>query len=182
MKNDKSKLIQLIHIAKSQLNIDDFSYREILKRLTNKTSSTKCTVVELHKVLHELQGKGAKVKWFAKRGAKPTAYSPATGEVKVKSEIAHKIRAVWIMMGKHGFLRDPSEKALNAYMRKIMNQGKTVLTLNVGALKDDEASRFLEILKKWHKRVIVKALTEKGYAPHSKANYDATVEFYNEVM
>ncbi|EER46139.1 E16 protein [Actinobacillus minor NM305] len=182
MKNDKSKLIQLIHIAKSQLNIDDFSYREILKRLTNKTSSTKCTVVELHKVLHELQGKGAKVKWFAKRGEKPTAYSPATGEVKVKSEIAHKIRAVWIQMGKHGFLRDASEKALNAYMRKVMNQGKTVLTLNVGALKGDEASRFLEILKKWHKRVMVKALTEKGYELHSKANYDATVEFYNEVM
>lgn len=47
--------------------------------------------------------KGAKVKHFAKRGTKPTAYSPATGEVKVKSEIAHKIRAVWIQMGKHGF-------------------------------------------------------------------------------
>lgn len=180
--SEKAKLIQLIHIGKQQLNMDEFSYREMVKRLTNKTSSTKCTVVELLKILHEMQQKGAKVKHFAKRGAKPTAYSPATGEVKVKSEIAHKIRAVWIQMGKHGFLRDASEKALNAYMRKVMNKGKTVLALNVGALKGEEASRFLEILKKWHKRVMVKALTEKGYELHPKANYDATVELYNEVM
>lgn len=60
MKTDKTKLIQLVHIAKQQLNIDDLSYREILKRLTNKTSSTKCTIVELHKILHELQKKAQK--------------------------------------------------------------------------------------------------------------------------
>lgn len=73
---DKAKLIQLIHIAKSQLAMDDLSYREMLKRLTNKTSSTKCTVVELHKVLHELQTKGAKVKYFAKRSKKTDRLQP----------------------------------------------------------------------------------------------------------
>ena len=122
--SEKAKLIQLIHIGKQQLNMDEFSYREMVKRLTNKTSSTKCTIVELHKILHELQQKGAKVKWFAKRGTKSTAYSPATGEIKVKSEIAHKIRAVWIQMGKQGFLQDGSEKALNSYMRKSDEQRK----------------------------------------------------------
>lgn len=170
---DKAKLIQLIHIGKQQLNMDDFSYREMVNRLTNKTSSTKCTVVELHKILHELQQKGAKVKWFAKRGTKPTAYSPATGEVKVKSEIAHKIRAVWIQMGKHGFLADSSEKALNSYMRKVMNRGKSVLILNVGALNGNEASRFLEILKQWHKRVMLKTLAEKyGCIASKETSYD----------
>ena len=173
---DKAKLIQLIHIGKQQLNMDDFSYREMVNRLANKTSSTKCTIVEL-------QQKGAKVKWFAKRGTKPTAYSPATGEVKVKSEIAHKIRAVWIQMGKHGFLTDPSEKALNSYMRKVMNRGKSVLALNVGALNGNEASRFLEILKRWHRRVMLKAISEKGYElGDPEASYDTVTEYFNEVM
>lgn len=179
---DKAKLIQLIHIAKSQLNMDDLSYRELLKRLTNKTSSTKCTVVELHKVLHELQTKGAKVKYFAKRGKKPTAYSPATGETAVKSQIANKIRAVWITMGKHGFLNDPSEKALNAYVRKVMNKNRSVLVLNVGALDGNDAAKMLEILKKWHKRVMIKALSGKTYTVDPKISYDELVEWYNEVM
>lgn len=183
MKTDKTKLIQLVHIAKQQLNIDDLSYREILKRLTNKTSSTKCTVVELHKVLHELQKKGAKVKWFAKSTKKPTAYSPATGETPVKSEITHKIRAVWITMSKHGFLRDSSEQALNAYMRKIINKNRSVLVLNVGALDVNDASYILEILKKWHKRVMIEALIAHGFeVENSKANYDTILEYYNEVM
>ncbi|QIW15832.1 hypothetical protein A4G20_05555 [Pasteurellaceae bacterium RH1A] len=173
---DKAKLIQLIHIGKSQLNMDDFSYREMLKRLTNKTSSTKCTLVELHKVLHELQAKGAKVKWFAKRSPKPTAYSPATGERAVKSDIAHKIRAIWINMGKQGFLADPSEKALNAYMRKIMNVGRKVLVLNVGALDSGDAGYFLEILKQWHKRVMLQALKGHGCLMSAQSSYEQVVE------
>lgn len=178
--SDKAKLIQLIHIGKQQLNMDEFSYREMVKRLTNKTSSTKCTVAELHKILHEIQQKGAKVKYFAKRGAEPTAYSPTTGEVIVKSEITHKIRAVWIQMDKHGILRDNSEKALNAYMRKVMNQGKIVLALNVGALKGNEASRFLEILKQWHKRMMLKILAEKyGCFVSKETSYDELCLVFN---
>lgn len=181
---DKAKLIQLIHIAKSQLNMDDLSYRELLKRLTNKTSSTKCTVVELHKVLHELQTKGAKVQYFAKRGKKPTAYSPATGETTVKSEIVHKIRAVWITMGKHGFLNDPSEKALNAYMRKVINKSTRPTTaLNVGALQPNEASRLLEILKKWHKRVMMQAIDKVEKTDwEPKVSYERVAGYFEEVM
>ncbi|ASU16898.1 MULTISPECIES: gp16 family protein [Actinobacillus] len=182
MKTDKTKLIQLVHIAKQQLNIDDLSYREILKRLTNKTSSTKCTIVELHKILHELQKKGAKVKWFAKSAKKTTAYSPATGETPVKSEITHKIRAVWIQMGKHGFLRDASEKALNAYMRKIINKNRSVLVLNVGALDVNDASQLLEILKKWHFRVMKKAVEEKTRRDVVGENYDLMLRMYDEIM
>ena len=149
----KPKLIQLIKIGQKQLGMDDLSYRTMLKRLTNKESSTKLTVVELHKVIFELQQKGAKITYFAKKSPKPTAYSPATGTQNVKSQIAHKIRAVWINMNKDGLLRDGSEKALNAYARKVF-KNRNPLPLNVGALNDAEASRLLEILKKWHARVL----------------------------
>lgn len=149
---DKPKLIQLIKIGQNQLNMDDDSYRAMLKRLTNKTSATKLTVVELHKVIHELQQKGAKITFFPKRGSKPQDYSPATGERPVKSEITHKIRAVWIEMGNSGMLRDSSEQALNAYARKIFKNRPTLL-LNVGALNSQEATQLLEMLKQWQKRV-----------------------------
>lgn len=182
MKTEKARLVQLVHIGKQQLNIDDESYRAMLKRLTNKTSSTKCTVVELHKVLHELQSKGAKVTWFAKSAKKPTAYSPATGETKVKSEITHKIRAVWITMGKHGFLKDPSEQALNAYVRKVINKNRKTLVLNVGALESNEAAKMLEILKKWHKRLMIKGLSGETYTVDPKISYDALKEWYDEVV
>lgn len=149
---DKAKLIQLVKIGQKQLNMDDDSYRAMLKRLTNKTSATKLTVVELHNVIHELQRKGAKITFFARRGTKPTNYSPATGERPVKSEITHKIRAVWIEMGKAGMLRDSSEQALNAYARKVFKNRPTLL-LNVGALNSQEATQLLEMLKQWQKRV-----------------------------
>lgn len=152
VKMNKPKLIQLVKIGQKQLNMDDESYRAMLKRLTNKNSATKLTIVELHKVIHELQQKGAKITFFAKRGAKPTAYSPMTGERPVKSEITHKIRAVWIAMGKAGMLRDHSEKALNAFARKVFKHRSPML-LNVGALNDREATRLLEMLKQWQKRV-----------------------------
>ncbi|WP_370429615.1 gp16 family protein [Actinobacillus pleuropneumoniae] len=158
--SEKAKLIQLIHIGKQQLNMDEFSYREMVKRLTNKTSSTKCTVVELLKILHEMQQKGAKVKYFAKRGAKPTDYSPATGEARVKSEIAHKIRAVWIEMGKHGFLEDRSEQALNKFIRNMLNRGRVkrgecLLLVYVNTLDQRQAMSVLEALKSWHKRQMI---------------------------
>lgn len=149
---DKSKLIQLVKIGQNQLNMSDESYRAMLKRLTNKASATKLTIVELHKVIHELQQKGAKITFFAKRGSKPTTYSPMTGERPVKSEITHKIRAVWIAMGKAGMLRDSSEQALNTYARKVFKNRPTLL-LNVGALNSQEATQLLEMLKQWQKRV-----------------------------
>lgn len=149
---DKAKLIQLVKIGQNQLNMDDDSYRAMLKRLTNKTSATKLTTVELHKVIHELQQKGAKITFFARKPLTPTACSPATGERPVKSDITHKIRAVWIEMGKAGMLRDSSEQALNAYARKVFKNRPTLL-LNVGALNSQEATQLLEMLKQWQKRV-----------------------------
>lgn len=149
---EKPKLIQLVKIGQNQLNMCDEDYRTMLQRLTNKKSATKLTVVELHKVIHELQQKGAKITLFARKKAKPSDYSPATGERPVKSEITHKIRAVWIAMGKAGMLRDSSEKALNIYARKVFKHRSPIL-LNVGALDDREATQLLEMLKKWQKRV-----------------------------
>lgn len=161
-RSNKSKMIQMVKIGQKQLGMDDYSYRAMLERLTGKTSTTKCTISELSKVLFELKQKGAKLAWFgvAKSAMKPTAYSPATGSQAVKSDITHKIRAVWIEMGKHGFLEDRSEQALNKFIRNMLNRGRAkrgecLLLVYVHTLEQRQATQVLEALKSWHKRQMV---------------------------
>lgn len=181
--SEKARLIQLVKIGQRQLAIADEEYRLMLKRLTGKESATKCTVVDLHKVIYELQQKGAKITWFARKPMKTTAYSPTTGSQKVKTSIAHKIRAIWINMGKDGLLKDSSEKALNAFVRKIVNQHRSILVLNVASLVQSDASHILEILKKWHKRVLIERLeAQTGEKIQKKASYETVINYYNEVF
>lgn len=146
----KPKLIQLIHIAKQKLAIDEFSYRTMLERLTGKNSTKEMTTAQLMQVLAEMESKG--FKRTAKRH-----HSPVTSKAVVKSNIAHKIRAIWIDMAKKGMVRDGSERALNAWVRGVVNPiyatwGSNIQILNVGALNDQMASLVLERLKKWQAR------------------------------
>lgn len=89
MRLTKEKAIQLIHIAKQQLRMDELSYRMLLKNITGKTSSTKMTISELVKVLTEMEAKGFRT--TVKNGYR---YSPRTKKAVVKSNITHKIRAI----------------------------------------------------------------------------------------
>lgn len=150
MRLTKEKAIQLIHIAKQQLRMDELSYRMLLNELTGKNSTKQMTMTELMKVLSAMENKGFKK--TTKRH-----HSPTTENAKVNSLIAHKIRAIWIEMSKQGLVRDGSETALNAWMRGVVNpiyqkRGQNIQVLNVGALRDDMASLVLERLKKWQAR------------------------------
>ena len=150
MYQTKPKLIQLIHIAKQKLAMDEYSYRAMLERVTGKTSCNEMSVAELMKVEAEMEAKG-----FKKTSRRN--HSPSGKSAVVKSRIAHKIRAIWIEMSKQGLLRDGSETALNAWVRGVVNpiyqkRDQNIQILNVGALRDDMASLVLERLKKWQAR------------------------------
>ena len=152
MYQTKPKLIQLIHIAKQKLSMDEFSYRAMLERLTGKTSCKEMTIVELMRVQAEMESKG-----FKKTSR--SHHSPSAKSAVVKSNIAHKIRAIWIEMSKQGLARDGSENALNVWVRGVVNPILTAqnkpLALNVGALNDQMAGLVLERLKKWQARGLV---------------------------
>lgn len=147
--HSKAKYIQLIHIAKQKLAMDELSYRAMLERLTGKHSTTKMTLPELMKVMGELEQKG-----FQK--TRKRHHSPSTATAKPQSKIAHKIRAIWIDMHKQGIIRDGSEQALNRWMWKIahpvLRRQNKPLALNVGALDDKTAIMVIERLKKWQGR------------------------------
>ena len=149
MRLTKEKAIQLIHIAKQQLRMDELSYRMLLNELTGKNSTKQMTIMQLIKVLEAMENKGFKK--TAKRH-----HSPTTENAKVNSLIAHKIRAIWIEMSKQGLVRDGSENALNVWVRGVVNPILTAqnkpLALNVGALNDQMAGLVLERLKKWQAR------------------------------
>lgn len=55
----KQKLIRVLHTGKSSLKWDDETYRAVLARCTGgKTSSTKCSLAELEKVLEYMHNSG----------------------------------------------------------------------------------------------------------------------------
>ncbi|WP_249960842.1 gp16 family protein [Histophilus somni] len=147
--HSKAKYIQLIHIAKQKLAMDELSYRAMLERLTGKHSTKQMTLPELMKVMGELEQKG-----FQK--TRKRQHSPSTATAKPQSKIAHKIRAIWIDMHKQGIIRDGSENALNKWVRSIVNpileKQNQPLALNVQSLNNQMASLVLERLKKWQQR------------------------------
>ena len=54
----KKKMMQLVHIGKNKLKLDDGTYREMLYQVTGKTSSKDCTVAALRKVVDRMETLG----------------------------------------------------------------------------------------------------------------------------
>ena len=136
IKSMKHKYIRLIHIAKSQLNIDDDTYRHLLQALTQKSSTKIMTIRELKKVVDNLKAKGFKVKPPKKVG-KITATKP----------IHKKIRSLWLELAEAGEVKNRSEKAINSYVKRIT--GVEVMDW----LTEKQAMVVIESLKCWQARI-----------------------------
>ncbi|WP_413190164.1 gp16 family protein [Psychrobacter sp. AT9] len=57
----KKKMMQLVHIGKNKLGLDDGTYREMLWQVTGNRSSKDCTVAALRKVIEHMETHGFKV-------------------------------------------------------------------------------------------------------------------------
>jgi phage gp16-like protein len=159
--NNRKQLIQLIHIAKGQLVLDDETYRVMLLNLTGKDSCSAMSIKELESVLTDMETRG--FKRVLKSGKTPSKkrMSPKGGRAK-HAEI-DKIRAIWISMAKQGFVRDNSETALDAYVRRMTNHSDKVGVDHVAWCNADQAYSVLESLKRWHRRVMIDGLKERGW-------------------
>lgn len=134
--DSKPRLIQLIHIAKSQLGMDDDTYRNMLQQLTQKDSTKLLTVGQLNRVITHLQGLGFTIK--SKTNPK---------QVAAKDPQAQKIRALWRELHTLGQVTDPTEKALSAYVKRITS------IESLAWLNTQQATQVIETLKKWILRV-----------------------------
>lgn len=98
----KKKLVQLIHIGKSKLCLDDETYRTLLETTTGKTSTKEMTLGELDKVMTRLK----------QLGFTPTAPKSA-GKIKQDKEPQAKlIRHLWAYLAQFGGSQRPQRKSL----------------------------------------------------------------------
>lgn len=137
MKINRVKSIQLIHIAKSQMGMDTDTYRQMLLSITGKTSTSEMNPGQLNKVLAAMKAKGFVVKPSRKeRTMRLLADSP---QVK-------KLCALWLEMYHQGKVRDNSEAALQAWVKRETGVD------SLKWLEPGMASLCIEKLKKWQKR------------------------------
>lgn len=134
MKN-RQQFIQLIHIAKSQLGLDDATYRAMLAGLELPESTTKMSVPELVKVLEHLKSKGFKVR------------SKATDRSQAADDQSKMMRGLWLELHDLGHVRDASEAALMAWVKR--ETGVAALQW----LNTKQAQTTIEKLKQWRRRV-----------------------------
>lgn len=138
---NKPKLIQLIHIGKSKLCLDDETYRSLLVSMTSKDSTKTMNIGELNKVLARLKQLGFVVT-HKKKDPKPID-NQASLDIEQQIKL---IRHLWLELHALGAVRNSSEQALATY---IQNQTKT----DIGNINSRQASNIIERLKKWLTRV-----------------------------
>ncbi|WP_022944636.1 gp16 family protein [Pseudoalteromonas ruthenica] len=150
----KSKLIQLIHIAKNQLALDDETYRVVLLSVTGKKSCKEMDSKQLSETLDYLKKCGFK----SHSNGNKKRISPKTS-VSQLGEVT-KVRAIWITMHKQGFVNDGSETALDAFVNRILNRRKIGenVSFHTQFLTYKQAYPVLEALKRWHMREMIQHL------------------------
>ena len=101
----RKKLIQLIHIAKSKLQMSDGDYRALLNGVGGKASSAELTVAELEQVLRAMKSLGFTVKKLPVTELDRGLASDA--------QLAY-IKGMWELVS-----REKTERALNRFVRRI---------------------------------------------------------------
>lgn len=146
----EKRLIAQIHIGKTQLGLDDETYRALLRRCTGKISCTDMTVSELHKTLHVLKQQGFKPK---RAGKKLSPHS--------EGRRVDKLRAIWIEMGTKGLIDDNSETALLSWVqRELARQNKTGVDALDWLESHPSCNKILEQLKRWQSRITSAAMND----------------------
>lgn len=122
-----------IHIAKTQLGMDDDTYRVMLHSVGGVQSSKDLTAAGASRVLKHLE----------KAGFTPTRKARTDDRSPADDAQSRKIRALWIELHTLGAVRNESESALAAYVKR--QTGVEALQW----LDNRQASHVIEALKKW---------------------------------
>ena len=126
-------LLAKVHMAAKDLALADVSYRDLLERQTGTRSAADCSDAELEAVLAVFRDLGWKPK--KRRGRKQAA--PAV------RPLLGKARALWRALHDLGEVREPSDQALAAFVKR--QTGIEALEW----LTPGEAYKVIEALKAW---------------------------------
>lgn len=146
----RATLLRLVQVARRELTqngqLDEGSYRATLERLAGKSSAAELGVSELTKVLDYFKSLGFKVRSKAAPASERPLQRPSRA-LALDSE-SRKVRALWLFLFQLGVVRDASEEALAAYVKR---------QAGVDALQwvdRAQAERLIEALKKWAMRFL----------------------------
>ena len=98
-----------IHIAKKELGLTEEAYRDILMVQFRRDSAARLTTGQAFKLLQHFQRLGWKPKSQAQL---PGLAIPSDGQSK-------KIQALWITLHQAGVVRDRSDKAMLAFVKRL---------------------------------------------------------------
>ena len=163
----KKQLIQLLHVARGQLNMDEHVYRQNLQAWCGKASSKDMSVPELEKAMAGMKRLGFKV--VPKVKDKPAKKPLQPVQLK-------KLGQVWTQMAAQGLINNAGYTALEAWaieQSRHLNGGAAIQKLE---WMTDIAGPLIEQLKRWHRRLMLKQLGE----PHSRASYNDVLRWYQQ--
>jgi len=140
----RQRLIRLIHVGKRELGLDDDVYRALLMGSVQKDSTSTMSVPELERVLERMKRSGFKVRV---KSARPPAQS-RPGRPLAQYPEARKVRALWLFLHQLGAVKNPSEEALAAYVKRIAKVDALQWT------NGNQTEALIETLKKWAMRYL----------------------------
>lgn len=125
----RKRLLQLVHIGKSQLKMDDETYRSLLSQQFYQNSAKNISYSDLLKLVKILQQKGAKIRL-------PQGSTTLSAQQR-------KLWAVWKAVAE-----ESTSAALNAYVKRYYAE-----VSDWRELDGEQTASIIEQLKQWKKRV-----------------------------
>lgn len=149
----RNRLIKLIQVARRDLNLDEPNYRAILFAQGGNESLAVLPIDGMQKVLDYLKAQGFKVR------------STKTDRKQATGKDASKVRALWLFLHELGAVRDPSEAALTAYVKRIAKvddlqwmRGERGVRTPSGPQFKARQDLVIETLKRWAMRYLPSAV------------------------
>lgn len=135
---EEKKLRQLIHVARRELQMDDATYRTMLRAAGGADSTSIMRAPQLRKVLDQAKRAG-----FQVRAKRPDGRPDRAQDTRLE---ARKVRALWLFLHALGAVKNSSETALAAYVKRI------AYVEDMSWARGDAMTRLIETLKSWAMR------------------------------
>lgn len=143
----KQKLIAKIHVIKNKSGLDDDIYRDILVKVTGKTSCKDMNMKELKTVIEEFNNT-----WYIQQIPKYNTFESKSKFTFVETNCSkmRKIFKLWSELGQQEKLRDSSNFGLNKFLEKRFNTSYD--RLNTNTCNNSTKDKVIEALKRWNTR------------------------------
>lgn len=137
-KLQRKKELAIIHMAKSDLGMSRDDYEFVLLEVTGKSSAADLDVREREKLIKHFKTKGFQIK---------SKKQPINKRIQKTSE-GMKVVALWQMLHELGAVKNPSDEALLAYVKRITKSDA------MQWINGNQTETLIETLKKWALRFL----------------------------